>query len=64
MKPRRDENDFSQLSQNRTRSSIFKHVNAIWKNVYSIVVARRRVFYTAKTQLRHWLCIAVTRPKR
>jgi hypothetical protein len=43
-KLRSDENDFSQLSQNQTRTPTFEHLNAIWKNVYSIVVARRRVF--------------------
>jgi hypothetical protein len=32
------------LNQNQTRSPIFEHLNAIWKNVYSIVIARRRVF--------------------
>ena len=38
-----DQNEFSQVNQNQKRSPIFERLNAIWRNVYSIVVARWRV---------------------
>jgi hypothetical protein len=45
-KLRSNENDFLKLNQIQLRTPIFQHLNALSKNVYSIVVARRRVLHS------------------